>query len=322
MVDNLVGQATELESLNSKLNNRPAGKPFVADTLARMKAWRLANGASWLAERSESDGDKNSFLSVAFIPTMGALHDGHIELVRRARAEADLVVVSIFVNPFQFAPHEDFDKYPRTFNSDLELLNSVGVDCIFCPSEKEIYPHGRQSIVSVVPASPLNDTLEGAFRPTFFKGVATVVTKLFNLVQPHMSFFGEKDFQQLLVIKALACDLNLPVAIVGVPTVREPDGLAMSSRNAYLDSTSRALAPVLHQALSSVVSAFESKVPAAAALEKAQALIKAESKFDLQYLSLCHAETLEPLSEFAKPFVVLLAAKLGDVRLIDNIVVT
>ncbi len=316
MVDNLRGQATEQGSINSTLNNLPTGKPFIADTLEQMKIWRLANGASWLAGKSEP-GSK----TVAFVPTMGALHDGHIELVRRARAQADFVVVSIFVNPFQFAPHEDFDKYPRTFDRDIELLNSVGVDCVFCPGEKEIYPHGRQSIVSVVPASPLNDTLEGSFRPTFFRGVATVVAKLFNLVQPHMAFFGEKDFQQLLVIKALTGDLNMPVEIIGVPTVREADGLAMSSRNAYLDSSSRSVAPVLHRALSTVVSAFEAKESAAAAIDKAKAMVQAEAKFDLQYLALCHGETLEPLTEFAKPFVVLLAAKLGEVRLIDNIVV-
>jgi len=315
VVDKLVSGSAEA---NTGARANHTGKPFVADSLAKMQSWRQENGAAWLSSASAPDGSPQS---VAFVPTMGALHQGHIELVRRARAQADLVVVSIFVNPFQFAPHEDFDKYPRTFAQDLKLLSEVGVDCIFYPNEKEIYPNGRQSIVSVVPASPLNDTLEGAFRPTFFRGVATVVTKLFNLVQPHLAFFGEKDFQQLLVIKALTRDLNMPVEIIGVPTVRQSDGLAMSSRNAYLDPGSRAAAPLLNAALTGVVSSFNAHVSAATALEDAIAMIEAQPQFALQYLSLCHGETLEPLLEFAKPFVVLVAAKLGEVRLIDNIVV-
>lgn len=309
MVDNLVER-----SIDSALDH--TGKPFIADSLAKLRQWRASHGDAWI---SSGEGQ-----TVAFAPTMGALHAGHLELVKHARAQADLVVVSIFVNPYQFGPTEDFDKYPRTFERDLELLSPLGVDCVFYPTEKEMYPAGRDAIVSVTPAHPLNDTLEGAFRPSFFRGVATVVTKLFTLVQPHIAFFGEKDFQQLLVIKALTNDLNLPLEVIGVPTVREADGLALSSRNAYLDTTARKLAPVLHEALSEVVSASHVGVSVEDAVKGASLIISAEPEFTLQYLAVCNANTFEPLelsAKFSKPFVVLVAAKLGEVRLIDNIVV-
>lgn len=298
--------------------------PFIADSLAKLAQWR-AEQAPWICAGDYSDpasGAKRLPL-VAFVPTMGALHDGHLELVRRAKAEGQAVIVSIFVNPYQFGPSEDFAKYPRTFERDLELLQTVGVDCVFYPSEAEMYPRGRDSIMAVVPPSPLNDTLEGAFRPTFFRGVATVVTKLFTLVQPHVSFFGEKDFQQLLVIKALVRDLNLPVKIVGVPTVREQDGLAMSSRNAYLDAAGRVTAVTLYKALSSVVDHTSKGAGIDETLAHGRKMIQAAG-FELQYLEVRHAETLEPVtnSDFdAGNFVVLVAAKLGEVRLIDNIVV-
>lgn len=309
MVDNLVER-----SIDGTLDH--TGKPYIADSLAKLRQWRASHGDAWI--------DAGKGQKVAFVPTMGALHAGHLELVKHARERAELVVVSIFVNPYQFGPAEDFDKYPRTFERDLELLSPLGVDCVFYPTEKEMYPLGRESIVSVTPAHPLNDTLEGSFRPSFFRGVATVVTKLFTLVQPHVSFFGEKDFQQLLVIKALTNDLNLPLEVVGVPTVREKDGLALSSRNAYLDSASRKLAPVLHVALSEVVSASQVGVSVEDAVKGATLTITAEPEFSLQYLAVCNADTFEPLepsAKFSKPFVVLVAAKLGEVRLIDNIVV-
>ena len=309
VVDNLVER-----SRDGALDH--TGKPFIADSLAKLNQWRASHGEAWI---NNGKGQK-----VAFVPTMGALHSGHLELVKRAKAQAELVVVSIFVNPYQFGPTEDFDKYPRTFERDLELLSPLGVDCVFYPTEKEMYPLGRESIVSVIPAHPLNDTLEGAFRPSFFRGVATVVTKLFTLVQPHLAFFGEKDFQQLLVIKALSKDLNLPLEVIGVPTVREEDGLALSSRNAYLDSASRKLAPILHEALSEVAAAAEVGVSVEDAVKGATLIISAEPEFALQYLAVCNADSFEPLkptSKFTKPFVVLVAAKLGEVRLIDNIVV-
>ncbi len=289
--------------------------PYIADSLSKLKQWRSGLASPWLVS-AQSQSPK-----LGFVPTMGALHQGHLELVKRAKAECDTVIVSIFVNPYQFAPSEDFDKYPRTFERDLALLTDAGVDCIFYPSEKEMYPHGRDGIVSVLPATPLNDTLEGEFRPTFFRGVATVVLKLFALVEPHLAYFGEKDFQQLLVIKALARDLNLPLKIIGVPTVREADGLAMSSRNAYLDDDKRKIAPLLHQTLGDVSQSYGSDVRLSDAVLQARSKLDKQGQFELQYLRVCHAETLEPLEEFVLPFVVLVAAKLGGVRLIDNIVV-
>jgi pantoate--beta-alanine ligase len=289
--------------------------PYIADSLSKLKEWRSGLASPWLL------GDQAQSPKLGFVPTMGALHDGHLELVKMARQECDIVIVSIFVNPYQFAPNEDFDKYPRTFEHDLALLKGAGVDCVFYPNEKEMYPNGRDGIVSVLPGSPLNDTLEGEVRPTFFRGVATVVLKLFALVEPHLAYFGEKDFQQLLVIKALTRDLNLPLKIVGVPTVRESDGLAMSSRNAYLDGEKRKLAPVLHQTLSAVKDGFGGGIKLAEAVAQAKDKLQEVPQLELQYLSVCHAGTLMPLEEFALPFVVLVAAKLGGVRLIDNIVV-
>lgn len=257
---------------------------------------------------------------IGFVPTMGALHDGHLELVRWARRDCDLVVVSIFVNPYQFGQGEDFEKYPRTFERDLELLKQEKVDCVFYPTEKDMYPRGRDILMSVIPPSPLNDTLEGAFRPTFFRGVATIVTKLFNLVQPHLAYFGEKDFQQLQVIKTLTRDLNLPVSVVGVPTVREEDCLAMSSRNAYLGPEARAIAPTLFEGLFQVLQGARKGRALAEVVAEAKEHILKTGKFDVQYLEVANADTLEKLEAFAKPFVVLVAAKLGEVRLIDNLV--
>lgn len=302
-------------------------KPYIAGSLAEMAAWRRENGAVWLSAGSkETTAPETARDLVAFVPTMGALHDGHIELVRRAKARGGKVVVSIFVNPYQFAPHEDFNKYPRTFERDLELLAQAGVDAVFYPTEAEMYPRGKDSIVSVVPPSPLNDTLEGAFRPTFFRGVATVVLKLFNAVQPHVAFFGEKDYQQLQVIKALVRDLDVPVEIVPVQTVREQDGLAMSSRNAYLDAEKRQVATTLHKALSLVKERYQAAhaagktIPVAEPLKEGSDMIE-QAGFELQYLTVCDAETLLPQETFHAPFVVLVAAKLGEVRLIDNLVV-
>lgn len=294
-------------------------KPFIADSLAKLAQWR-AGQAPWLLADGVDHGGRPL---VTFVPTMGALHAGHIELVRRAKAEGHAVVVSIFVNPYQFAPTEDFAKYPRTFERDLELLNQVGVDCVFYPTEIEMYPNGREAIMAVLPPSPLNDTLEGAFRPTFFRGVATVVTKLFTLVQPHISFFGEKDFQQLLVIKALVRDLNLPVQVIGVPTVREADGLAMSSRNTYLGSEARAVAPTLYKALTGVVDLARRGLGLDEALQHGRKMIEAAG-FQLQYLEARQAENFTAVHGFnpaSEPFAVLVAAKLGEVRLIDNVVV-
>lgn len=289
---------------------------FVAHSIEELVEWRTMLETPWLLGSVLPSGAQR----IGFVPTMGALHDGHLELVRWARRDCDLVVVSIFVNPYQFGQGEDFEKYPRTFERDLELLKQEKVDCVFYPTEKDMYPRGRDTLMSVIPPSPLNDTLEGAFRPTFFRGVATIVTKLFNLVQPHLAYFGEKDFQQLQVIKTLTRDLNMPVSVVGVPTVREEDGLAMSSRNAYLGPEARAIAPTLFEGLFQVLQGARKGRALAEVVAEAKEHILKTGKFEVQYLEVANADTLEKLEAFAKPFVVLVAAKLGEVRLIDNLV--
>lgn len=282
-------------------------KTQVLDSVDAVRLWRRA--ASVAGER------------VGFVPTMGALHEGHLSLMRAARKECDRVIASIFVNPLQFAPHEDFGKYPRTFERDLELMSQEGVDAVFYPNEKEMYPEGRESVTRVVPAAELADCLEGHFRPGFFVGVATVVTKLFNIVLPEAAFFGEKDYQQLLVVKRLVHDLNLPIQVTPVVTVREKDGLALSSRNVYLSDEERKTAPLLHKTLHWVrESAASGKLSLEAALEKGRSDLQALEGVELQYLEARHAETFQPASQFELPTVILLAAKLKSVRLIDNVV--
>lgn len=291
-------------------------KVVVLRDLESLYRYRFSQAAAW----APVEHLHQEQIKLGFVPTMGALHEGHLELVRRAREKCQKVIVSIFVNPYQFAPHEDFSKYPRTFERDLELLHSVGADAVFYPDEKLVYPNGKDKITAVIPPTPLNDTLEGEFRPTFFRGVATVVLKLFNLVQPHIAFFGQKDYQQWKVIETMVKDLNLPVSIVGVPTVRESDGLAMSSRNAYLDAKARQEATNLYKALSTTKELMEGgKNPLQAAAEAAK-LLQESQGWQLQYLKVCHAESLEPVTDsYIKPCVIVAAAKLGEVRLIDNL---
>lgn len=280
--------------------------------IATYNAWRnglaLASGAAMPV--------------IGFVPTMGALHEGHMTLIERARAECDKVVVSIFVNPLQFAPHEDFDKYPRPFERDLAMCEAAGVDAIFSPMVEEIYgSSSRDHVTKVVPPEELTATMEGAFRPGFFTGVATVVCKLFNIIRADRAYFGEKDYQQLQVVQRMVVDLNLPVTIEPVATVRESDGLAMSSRNVYLSQEQRSLAPVLNKVLCQVRDEILSRKPVAEALERGRSQLSQTAGIELQYLEACHAKTLVALTEPQKPFVVLVAAKLGDVRLIDNVVV-
>jgi pantoate--beta-alanine ligase len=259
---------------------------------------------------------------VGFVPTMGALHEGHLSLMRAARKECDRVIASIFVNPLQFAPHEDFGKYPRTFQKDLELMSEEGVDAVFYPNEKEMYPEGRESVTKVFPPTELADCLEGHFRPGFFIGVATVVAKLFNIVLPEAAFFGEKDYQQLLVVKRMVSDLNLPIQVTPVPTVREKDGLALSSRNIYLSEQERKFAPLLNRSLNFVKDSAQSgELSLQAALEKARAELQGLPDVELQYLEARQADTFQPVAQFELPMVVVLAAKLKNVRLIDNVVV-
>jgi pantoate--beta-alanine ligase len=255
--------------------------------------------------------------TVALVPTMGALHDGHLALVRRARRRAQRVIVSIFVNPAQFAPHEDLATYPRTFEADIAALARERVDLVWAPSAGLMYPDGFAT--RIVPEGPAKAGLEDTFRPHFFVGVATVVAKLFLQCRPDYAMFGEKDFQQLKVVTRLARDLDLPLKVIGVPTVREPDGLALSSRNAYLTPAERAVAPTLHRTLTACARRIAARTSIARALADGREGVSAAG-FALDYLEARHAETLAPVGTPADgPIRLLVAARLGRTRLIDNI---
>jgi pantoate--beta-alanine ligase len=254
---------------------------------------------------------------IALVPTMGALHAGHLALVRLARAKGRRVVVSIFVNPSQFAPHEDFASYPRTLTTDLAALRSLGVDLVWAPPAEVMYPQGFAT--RVTPDGPAMAGLEDKFRPHFFGGVATVVTKLFTQVRPHLAVFGEKDYQQLMVVTRMAADLDLRVKVVGAPTVREPDGLALSSRNVYLSAEERARAPSLHRVLKECAARVVEDKPIAAVTADGAAELE-RTGFVVDYLAARHAETLAPIDKVADgPIRLLVAARLGKTRLIDNI---
>lgn len=255
--------------------------------------------------------------TVALVPTMGALHAGHTDLVKRAARRADRVVVSIFVNPAQFAPGEDLASYPRTWNSDLAALAALKVDAVWAPAVPEMYPDGFATRID--PGGPARAGLEDRFRPHFFGGVATVVAKLLLQVEPQFAMFGEKDYQQLKVVTAMARDLDIPVKIVGVPTVRERDGLAMSSRNAYLSAHERTVAPTLHRVLSKSASRIKSGRRIATVLAGAREELS-RAGFAVDYLEARNAETLAPLGSLKDgPIRLLVAAKLGRTRLIDNV---
>ncbi len=253
---------------------------------------------------------------VALVPTMGALHDGHLALVREAQRHADKVVVSIFVNPIQFGPNEDFDAYPRTLDADRAALATVGAALVYAPTVGEMYPEGFATTISVTGVS---EGLCGATRPGHFSGVATVVTKLLLQAQPDAACFGEKDYQQLQVIRRFVRDLDIPVEIVGVPTVREADGLARSSRNAYLSVEERAAAPALHRTLSDTAAAIRAGAAVDAALEAGRRAILAAGFVSVDYLELRAAEGLAPLAALDRPARLLVAARIGKTRLIDNI---
>jgi len=255
---------------------------------------------------------------VGFVPTMGYLHDGHLALVKQARAEDSSVVVSIFVNPTQFGPQEDFRTYPRDTQRDLALLEKAGTDIVFMPSVAEMYP---QQFSSWVDVGKISEGLEGASRPTHFGGVTTVVAKLFNIVQPTRAYFGQKDAQQAIVIKKMAADLNMNLEVVTCPTVREPDGLAMSSRNTYLDPEQRQAAAVLYQALSLAQQLWSQGEKDAKKLRQQMlALIQKQPLANIDYISVADAETLEGLDEIRPPALVSLAVKIGKTRLIDNVI--
>jgi pantoate--beta-alanine ligase len=256
---------------------------------------------------------------IALVPTMGALHAGHVSLVEAARKKAERTVVSIFVNPTQFAPNEDFDAYPRTLEADLARLADAGADGCFAPPAREIYPQGFAT--QVIPGGPALAGLEDRFRPDHFPGVALVVAKLLNQAQADFAFFGEKDFQQLAVIRRMAADLDIPTGIFGVPTLREADGLALSSRNIYLSAGERAQAPLLARILNETAATIHlGAAPAEAAAQAAAKL--ASAGFVVDYLEARHAETLAPIASREEgPIRLLVAARLGKTRLIDNIAV-
>jgi pantoate--beta-alanine ligase len=255
--------------------------------------------------------------TIGFVPTMGALHEGHLALIRRAKADCDLVVASIFVNPKQFGPNEDFAAYPRDLNRDLQLASEAGTDAMFAPAVEEMYPSGFQTVIDVPVVGAL---LEGARRPGHFQGVSTVVAKLLNIVHPDIAFFGQKDYQQLLVIERLVSDLNIAVGITMVPTVREPDGLAMSSRNAYLSPEDRKAATVIYSALlhaQNRVAAGE--LDAERLQQELEELVQNEPRAALDYVALVHPQTLQPMPSLADAVtLVALAARFGATRLIDN----
>ena len=257
--------------------------------------------------------------TVALVPTMGALHDGHVSLVRLAKRRASKVVVSIFVNPAQFAPTEDFGSYPRTWKADVARLAAENVDLIWNPDVKTMYPDGFAT--RIVPEGPAVAGLEDRFRPHFFGGVATVVGKLFTQVRPDFAIFGEKDFQQLRVVARMAGDLDLRVKVVGSRTVRERDGLAMSSRNIYLSPEERQTAPVLYRAMKESVRRLRAGDDVNAAMAGGAEMITAAG-FTLDYFEVRHAETLTPVQSASDgPMRILVAAKLGKTRLIDNVAV-
>jgi pantoate--beta-alanine ligase len=277
--------------------NAPAIARTIADLRAHVGAWRAA-------------GER-----VALVPTMGALHAGHIALTQHMRAQSPRVIVSIFVNPTQFAPNEDFSKYPRTFEADVEKLTAAGVDLVYAPSPEEMYPQGFTTTISL--AGPAHADLEDRFRPTHFAGVATIVAKLFTQAAPDVAIFGQKDYQQLAVIARMTRDLDLPVEVIGIETVRESDGLALSSRNVYLSAGHRALAPVLHATMQTCALRIAAGDDFDAVLDAGRIAIT-KAGFTLDYLELRDGDNLGAPAG-AKKLRLLLAARIGATRLIDNI---
>lgn len=268
--------------------------------------------------QSALQGFRQNGQSIAFVPTMGNLHEGHLDLVRKANQLCDVVVVSIFVNPLQFGPNEDLDAYPRTLAADKEKLFSEGVQVLYAPGAKEIYPEGMDA-QSLVHVPDLGDTLCGDSRPGHFDGVTTVVSKLFNIVQPDMALFGEKDFQQLSIVRKMTRDLCLPIEIVGVRTARDEDGLAKSSRNGFLSFEQRRIAPVLHQTLNNCREAIACGFDNFLQLESHARMQLLQAGFKPDYFAIRDARTLQAVTEDTEEIAILVAAKLGSTRLIDNV---
>jgi pantoate--beta-alanine ligase len=263
------------------------------------------------AERMRCAGN-----TIAFVPTMGYLHDGHLSLIRKGRSLADTLVVSIFVNPTQFGPGEDFQSYPRNFERDSSLVKKENADILFYPKAEELYPQGFQTRVQL---DILPHYLCGLSRPVFFQGVTTVVTKLFHIVKPHVAIFGQKDYQQLLIVRRMVADLNMDIRIIGCPTVREPDGLAMSSRNAYLSPQQRPAACALFQAMNETKTLLAEGLNLSAQLiEAASKRITAYSNAAIDYIAICDPYTLLDLEIIDRPALMALAVRIGKTRLIDN----
>ena len=256
--------------------------------------------------------------TVGLVPTMGYLHEGHLSLIRRAREECEHVVVSIFVNPTQFGPNEDLSKYPRDLDRDFSLIEPLGTDLVWMPTAESMYPPGYQTWVEV---EAMTRPLEGAHRPGHFKGVTTIVAKLFNGVQPHKAYFGQKDAQQVAVIRQMTRDLNLPIEIVVCPIIREPDGLAMSSRNVYLDPDQRKAATVLYRSLNGAKELFDAGERDAEKLRgKMKEVLESEPLAEVQYVSCAHYDTLEELDIVKGKTLLSMAVFIGKTRLIDNFV--
>jgi pantoate--beta-alanine ligase len=257
---------------------------------------------------------KQQFKTVGFVPTMGYLHEGHMSLVKASKNMCDITVVSIFVNPKQFGPKEDYSKYPRNLERDLKLLEEAKIDMVFIPDVDTIYPEGFSTTINI---GPLANVLEGAFRPGHFDGVCTVVTKLFNIVKPDKAFFGEKDYQQLKIIQKLVKDLNLDIEIVPIPTKREEDGLAMSSRNAYLNQEERRRASSIYRFLLKAKEAFEKGIKDTdKIIEYAKAVLDVDA---VDYIKIVDKETLEEKTTPSKYDRILIAVRIGSTRLIDNV---
>jgi len=280
-----------------------------------MKIIRSTTGMAVLSQRFLREG-----VRIGLVPTMGALHDGHRALIREARLRCDALVVSIFVNPAQFSPQEDLAKYPRSISQDRALCRKEGVDVCFEPTAEAMYPNGFQTVVTL---STIARRWEGEIRPHHFSGVATVVTKLFGIVRPQVALFGQKDFQQSALVRQLVNDLSLGVEIIVYPTVREADGLAMSSRNVYLSQEERTRAITLYKSLRAGAEVIRRGVTDGKAVQSVMAhVLKKEPTITIDYLAVCNPSTLEPLSVVTSRVVLLGAVRIGSVRLIDNLLVT
>lgn len=276
----------------------------VIESVSDMKQW---------ANKQRSRG-----VRIGFVPTMGFLHEGHLSLMRIAREDCDLLVVSIFVNPTQFAPGEDFDRYPRDFNRDKELCEQEEVSILFFPSREEMYPSGHRTYVIT---DQLSQVLCGRSRPTHFKGVTTIVCKLFNIVEPHVAVFGQKDAQQAIILKRMVKDLNMDVQIIVGPIIREPDGLAMSSRNKYLSETERREATVLYQSLKMAENEFIQNKNMIQSKPKIKEMIEKNSSGNIDYIEIVDAETLDEPTPESQNILIALAVYFGKTRLIDNVLI-